>query len=171
MKKTQFKDALRNITRQFVSYLSVVIIALLAVTIFLGILFSSKAIATNGNDFYDKANFRDVEIISTYLFTEDDLTSLRNIEGVYDVEGTYNVSGVIKKSKGDTEVNVLSLSERINRPILLEGSLPSAANECCIEQALKDTENLNIGDTIVLCDKNHQKLQYVNKLVMQYHHS
>ena len=161
MKITQVKDAYRNITRQFVSFLSVVIIALLAVTIFLGILFSSRAIVKNGNDFYDQTNFRDVEIISTYMFTEDDLTALRNIEGVYDVEGIYNMSGVIKKSKGDTEVNILSLSERINRPILLEGNLPAAENECCIEKSIKDSENLKIGDTIVLCDKNHKKLEYV----------
>ena len=39
MKRTQRKDALRNIGRQKVSYLSIVVIALLGVTMFLGVFF------------------------------------------------------------------------------------------------------------------------------------
>ena len=95
-KKTQFIDSYRNIIRQFVSFLSVVIIAMLAVTIFLGILFASKAISDNGNYYYDEGNYRDIEVISTYALTANDINTLRNVEGVYDIEGAYQVPAVLK---------------------------------------------------------------------------
>ena len=43
MKKTQLKDALRNITTQRVSFLSVVVIAMLAVMTYLGIAYAADA--------------------------------------------------------------------------------------------------------------------------------
>ena len=48
MKPTQRKDALRNIGRQKVSYLSIVIIALMGVTAFLGICYAAAAMKLNG---------------------------------------------------------------------------------------------------------------------------
>ena len=53
MKKTQFLDAIRNIKKRFVSYLSVIVIALLGTSIFLSIGFASKAILRIGTDVYD----------------------------------------------------------------------------------------------------------------------
>ena len=49
MKRTQRKDALRNIGRQKVSYLSIVVIALLGVTAYLGICYSAEAMKANGS--------------------------------------------------------------------------------------------------------------------------
>ena len=87
MKRTQRKDALRNIGRQKVSYLSIVIIALLGVTMFLGMNYSAAAIGKNGTGFYNDVHFRDIEIISTRLLSPEDMDVLRGIEGVQDVEG------------------------------------------------------------------------------------
>jgi len=161
MKKTQVTDAVRNITRQIVSFLSVVIIAMLAVTIFLGIFYSSKAIANTGNDYYDKANFRDVEIVSTYNLTEDDLAALRGIEGVYDVEGAYQFPCVMTVGDIKKDVDVVSVTERINLPILIEGRLPEAANECCVEAGAVNRLDVSVGDTLTLIDTNGEKLKYL----------
>ena len=49
MKKTQLKDALRNIWKQKVSFLSIIVIALLGVTTFLGIGYSAAALRRNAS--------------------------------------------------------------------------------------------------------------------------
>ena len=91
MKKTQIKDAVRNIKKQIVSYLSIIFISMLAVLTYLGINYAAAAIKMNSGEFFENRNFRDVEIFSTYLLTEDDLDAIRAVEGVSDVEGMYRV--------------------------------------------------------------------------------
>ena len=82
MKRTQWKDTLRNVWKQKVSYLSIIVIALLGVTTFLGIDYSDGALRQNGSRMYNAVNFRDIEIVSTLLLTEDDLEAIRATEGV-----------------------------------------------------------------------------------------
>ena len=148
MKKTQGKDALRNIRKQTVSYLSVVVIAMLAVLAYLGINFAAEAIGNNGDDFYDACNFRDVQIISTKLITPDDIEAIRAVKGVSDVEGTLRTEGTVITSDNNTDVMVVSLTGRINVVQVIEGRLPASANECVIEKVIDEDTGLGIGDTI-----------------------
>ena len=134
---------------------------MLAVTIFLGIIFASSAIGNNGNDFYDKANYRDIEVVSTYLLTEKDINELANLEGVFDVEGIYQTTGVMEGGDVRRDVDIVSASERINRPIIIDGRLPEKINECCIEQSMCYNTNLKIGDSIKVVDKHGKQLEHL----------
>ena len=82
MKKTQRKDAIRNIKKQIVSYVSIIMITALAVLTYLGIHYAAAALAGNGAEFFAATNFRDIEVTSTYMLTQDDLDAIRNVEGV-----------------------------------------------------------------------------------------
>ena len=62
MKRTQKKDAVRNILRQKVSYISIIVIAMLAVMAYLGIAYSSDAISAQAARYYDRMHFRDAEV-------------------------------------------------------------------------------------------------------------
>ena len=86
MKRTQRKDAWRNIRKQGVSFVSIIVIALLGVTAFLGIRYAAEAMRINGSAAYNAQHFRDLEVVATLLLTEDDVESLRGTEGVADVE-------------------------------------------------------------------------------------
>ena len=82
MKPTQWKDALRNIWKQKVSYLSIIVIAFLGVTTFLGVHYTDAALRRNGSDMYNAVNFRDAEIVSSLLFDAEDLDVILQVEGV-----------------------------------------------------------------------------------------
>ena len=161
MKKTQIKDGLRNIFKQNVSFLSIIIIAMLGVTTFLGIDFCTSAMRKNGSDLYNSCNYRDVEIVSTLLFSDEDLESLKGIEGVVDVEPLFYTSA--KATNGDDYSNafVLSLPERVNRLTLKEGKLPVTDTECAIEQKLVDELGLKIGDLLDLQDSEGAAAKYL----------
>ena len=148
MKKTQLKDALRNIWKQKVSYLSIIVIAFLGVTTFLGINYSDGALRKNGSIMYNAVNFRDIEIVSTALLTGEDLDALQNVEGVVDVEPVWQVGA--KTSSGDKrqDINVITLTRRINQPQLIEGRLPEAAGECAVEQRLANDMGWRLGDSV-----------------------
>lgn len=154
MKKTQAKDAIRNIKKQTVSYLSVVCISALAVLTYLGIHYASTALDGNGNEFYRQTAFRDIEITSTYMLTQDDLEAIRMTEGVLDVEAGYRTPGKVIGEELSSDVMVVSLNERINTPVLTEGHMPENPDECVIEYFLASMLSLEVGDTIEVIDSN-----------------
>ncbi|MCR4645655.1 MAG: hypothetical protein K5695_09645 [Oscillospiraceae bacterium] len=161
MKKTQLIDALQNVKKQFVSYLSVVMIAMLAVMAYLGIIFASEAIKDNGTSFYRETNFRDIEVISTQLLSPEDLAAIRNVEGVRDVEDVYQTSGVLWSGSEHQRVDIVSLTERMNTPQLLEGRLPEHPGECALDQPIMTARDLSIGDTIQLKDTQGETAEYL----------
>ncbi len=163
MTKTQRKDALRNIWKQKVSYLSILVIAMLAVMAYLGINFASHAIANNGNAFYDETRFRDIEIISTKLLTADDMAAIRATPGVADVESVWNTSGKLLFGDSKASVNIVSLTQRINVPMLLEGRLPETADECALEQTIVEKLGIAIGETVSLQNPKGETAEFLGR--------
>ena len=148
MKRTQRKDAWRNIRKQGVSFASIIVIALLGVAAFLSISYSAEAMKVNGSAAYDALHFRDLEVVSTLLLTEDDLECLRNTEGVSDVEPLWQ-TGANAYINGQREgAAVITVTERLNRPILVEGRLPETLTECAVEKRLAEKAGWHLGDTV-----------------------
>ena len=162
MKRTQLKDALRNIWKQKVSYLSVIVIAFLGVTTFLGIDYTDGALRLNGSNMYNEVHFRDLEIVSTLLMTQEDLAAIRDTEGVSDVEPVWQTSAKIADEEMRVDVAVISLTERINLPMLVEGRLPETAGECAVEQRLAEELGLQLGDTVETLTMKGETAQYLN---------
>ena len=148
MKRTQQKDALRNIWKQKVSYLSIVIIAFLGVAAFLGLGYSAVAMKTNGSAFYNKLRFRDVEVISTRLLSADDLECLHSVEGVLDAEPVWQTDANAYRDTQRAAATVITLTERLNLPDVKEGRLPETDAECAIETRLADETGWKVGDVI-----------------------
>lgn len=161
MKKTQLKDAVRNIKKQIVSFVSIIMITALAVLTYLGIHYAAAALAGNGAEFFAATNFRDIEITSTYMLTQNDLDAIRNVEGVLDVEAGYRTPGKVAGSDASQEVMVVSLTQRINTPMLVTGSLPDEVYECVIEQDIATRLGLSVGDNIEVLSNGNGVPQYL----------
>lgn len=161
MKPTQRKDALRNIGKQKVSYLSIVIIALMGVTAFLGICYSAAAMKRNGSAIYNEQRYRNVEVISTRLLSAEDMDVLRSVEGVLDVEPLYQTSNVNAYKGNEREIaTVITVTERINLPILQAGRLPETGTECAVEKRLADRAGWQVGDVIDWLEMTEETGQY-----------
>ena len=150
MKKTQRKDGLRNIQKQFLLFLSIIVITMMGTAAYLGIHFSYLAIQKNATKSYSGLRFRDLEIISTSLLSPADLEAIRNLDGVADAEPVWQTGGKINSGRVSEQVFVLSLTEKINLPILLEGRLPELPEECAVEQRLMDRFGWQIGDNVTV---------------------
>ena len=161
MKKTQIKDNLRNITKQKVSFISIIVIAALGVAVFLGLDYSAAGMTRNGSAFFNAQHFRDIEMVSTLLFTEQDLEDIRHTEGVADAEAVWQVSAKASSGGDRRDVNVISLTQRLNLPQLVDGRLPTTETECAAEKKLADEMGWTVGSEIVLQDATGAKLQYL----------
>lgn len=153
MKKTQVKDATRNIKKNLLSWISVIFIAAMAASSFLGISYSAASMRNAGDSFYQRTSYRDFEVTSSLLLTNGDIDALMADEDVKDVEGIYFANAKVNNGDIHENVNIVSVSERVNVPEIEEGSLPQNANECAVEQTIAEKLGYEIGDTVTACDE------------------
>ena len=150
MKKTQLTDAKRNIRRQIISYISIVVIALVAVSAYLGIAYPAVALRRGASDYLNRFYMWDLEVTSTLLMDQEDLDALRAVPGVKAVEPVFEVSAGLRLPHMIENVSVMSLTRDIATPELMEGRLPSAAGECAVEEELVKRHGLAIGQSITV---------------------
>ena len=148
MTRTQFTDARRNVRRQIVSWISIVVIGLVSLIAYLSLIYSSEAIKGTVSDYYNTYAFWDLQIISTYLLDADDLSAIRAVKGVDRAEGVLTLEAKLLDTGTDTSVTVQALPEKISLPELLSGRLPEAAGECAVEQQLQKTLGISAGDRL-----------------------
>ena len=163
MKKTQIKDTLRNVRKQIVSYISVIAVAMLAVAAFLGINYAADALIINASDFETNLNFRDIEITSTMLLTDEDIDAIKKTDGVSDVEGIYQTSAKVFGKKEKQSVYVLTETKRISKAEIKEGRLPHSENECAVESEILERQGIKVGDTIEIGSSDVNPAPYLKQ--------
>ena len=148
MTRTQLKDARRNIKKQLISFISIVVIAMIAVMAYLGIAYPAAAIKTYFENYYDRYRLWDLEVNSTMLMDDEDLEAIRALPGVEKAEALYQIDAALPL--GDTMESVLLLStpREISLPELLEGRLPEKPDECAIEQELVKRWGFSVGQRV-----------------------
>ena len=150
MAPTQLLDTLRTVRREFVAFLSIVMIGMLAALAFLGISESAAALRRDEVRFFNENGMWDGEIVSNLLLTEEDLAAVRAMPGVGDVERVWQLDTELRAGEDSYAVTVMSLPSRISRPVLTEGRLPERPTECAVEKKLAETCSLAVGQSLRL---------------------
>lgn len=148
--KTLIKQSFLSIKNTFKRFISILIIVLLGVGFYTGIKVTSPNMRESLNKYFEKQNMYDIELISTWGITEEEITSLKN-EG-YDVEGTYSFDTVVKgKEEYVAKVHTYDKNSKNNQLVLKEGRLPENDNECVIEDPVYFNV-YKIGDKLTIED-------------------
>ena len=155
MKKALFKDSIKEIKNNYKRFLSLLLMAFLGVGFFAGIRATSPDMVDSVDTYYKNQKMYDIQVISTLGLTEDDINSIKQIDGVDIVEGTYETDGKLEIDNKEIITKVLCVDE-LNKPLLVEGNLPQNANECVVEENFLTQNNKLIGDTITIEIENTQ---------------
>ncbi len=150
MRRTQCKDILRTIKRQFVSWISIAVISVISGVGFLGVIYSSQALKNSLIQYCIETNYRDLEVVSTLLLTEEDIEAIKNVDGVNILEPVISSTAIVGKGENKKDVAVVSLTNEVNKSIVTEGRLPEKENECVVEKELLSVLGLEVGDTLSL---------------------
>ncbi len=148
MKRTQLLDARRNVRREIVAFVSIVIIGLLASQSYLAIIYSAATLKKDALRFFNDYGLWDLEVASTMLMDGEDLEAIRALPGVAEAESVWQIDGKLRLHDGDTAVSLISLPNNISRPKLLEGRLPETVGECAVEKELLESCGFSIGQRI-----------------------
>lgn len=145
------KDTLRSWLRSWKRFLSIAVISLLGVSVLTGIYAGCRDMFLAADRFYDGQGLHDIQILSTYGLTDDDIVALRRIDGVDTIQpertqsATTDVAGT-DKSVTMTEIGV----EGLDLPYLQEGRMPTKAGEVAVTEKYLIDSGHSIGDTITI---------------------
>lgn len=111
------------------------------------------------DNYYKQQNLADYHLVSTMGFTEDDIAAINQISRVRAAAPGYGIDAFIEHPEGEVIAHISSLPADtgeenpafFNRPVIKEGRMPTAANECVAD----DATAYQIGDTLYISPVNN----------------
>ncbi len=157
MKKAYLKDIVREIKRTRKRFISIIAIVILGVAFYVGINTASPDMLNTYNEYMNKYNMFDLNLLSTVGFSKKDIEKMENIDYLESIEPSKTVNAVIEKEDQEEVLKVLSVpneinDETINRVEIVDGKYPSKADEIVLDNKL--STEYKIGDSIEFVDSD-----------------
>lgn len=147
------KSTIREIKNSLGRYLAIFAIVALGVVMFAGLRICKKAMLSTANSYLEENEFYDYRLLSTIGFERDDITAIKEAEGVVDVESAVAFDVIRLMPDGSEKVVAAhSITESINKLVVTEGRLPQNDNECVIDSFYESSDL--IGTEFVISDGN-----------------
>ena len=156
MKSMLIKHIFMKIKDNYKRFLSLLSMALLGVGFYAGIQACSPDMLETLDDFYDKNNVFDIEIVSNLGLTDNDVKALSNINNIDKIIGIYSKDEYLNTINEQYVIRLIGLSNNINNVYLEEGRLPKNNNEIVVEKALLKDNNIKINDNIIINNVNYK---------------
>ena len=150
MNRSLRKELLREIRRSRNRFLSILVMVGLGVMFLVGLRSAAPDMRRTADAFFDDSGLYDLQLVSTLGLTQRDLDAVSRLEGAEICEGAVTLDAVMGLDGAQKTVKLHSLQKELNRPVLREGRMPAAPDECLADPRLKSSANLNIGDRITL---------------------
>lgn len=150
MRGRMLTELRREIRRSLPRFLSILVMVALGVLFLVGLRSAAPDMRRTADNWFDEHALFDLQIVSTLGLTEEDAAAFAAQPGVACAEGGWSCDAIAGIDGVQYTVKLLSLSERVNHPVLLEGRLPEKENECAVDEKLRNNQQLRIGDTVTL---------------------
>lgn len=148
MKKTQIIELLHNIKSTCVSFIAILMFVALGISVFAGMTWISDAMQLSIDQELEQTEFHDVEVSYPYGFTDEEVEEIGKLKGVDEYEAYRFVFQFLKKDGVNYQVKVIQLTKNLDKPMLIEGSLPEKIGEIAVESSFAEKHKLKIGDTV-----------------------
>ena len=172
------KLLLRKINKQLAIFISAVFIVALAVLFFVAVKTVYRDFKLSAENYFEDNLLDDLVLFG--IFSEDDIKTIKDINGVERAEGKHRFQGKIEKTGSETEAeeekeNKESIDAiiygtddkytRINKPYVYKGKYILETNEITINKNFADARSLEIGDEIELNFNNKTESFIIASLV------
>ena len=170
------KLLLRKINKQLAIFISAVFITALAVLFFVAVKTLYRDFKLSAENYFENNLLDDLVLFG--IFSEDDIKTIKDINGVERAEGKHRFQGKIEKieiENEDKEENKESIDTiiygtddkyvRINKPYVYKGKYILETNEIAINKNFADARSLEIGDEIELNFNNKTETFIIASLV------
>jgi len=154
--KTIWKSTLREIKESFGRFIAILAIVALGVGFFAGLKVTRAAMVETTGNYLEKQAFYDYRLLSTLGFGQEEVEYLRRQAGVRGAEGAVTFDIIYQDEAGRESVaKVHSITEELNRPVVLKGRMPESPDECVVDaNVFTDSQ---IGETLTLSGNNAEE--------------
>ena len=142
------KDTLRTIRGSLKRFLSLAAICVLGITMLVGITIACEDLRASADEFFDAQRLYDVSVQSTLGLTDDDVAALSALDGVEAAAGSWDETAYTSVGGARQAVRVQALVDGMNEPRLLEGRLPTQADEVAVTQEYLEESGAHLGDVV-----------------------
>ncbi len=160
MRSALIKDIFKEIRSTAGRFIAIFAIVALGVGFFAGLKATTPDMKATADAYFDEQRLMDIRLLSTFGFTEEDIAALSAQPGVAAVMPTYGMDALLDMPDGTKAVKVHAMdfsaqAPRMNEPVLTEGRLPAAPDECLMDaHSLAMGDGAKIGDTITVSADN-----------------
>lgn len=156
--KALHKDFWMEIRTSKARFISIFMIVALGVAFFSGIQASSPDMRLSGDAYYDEKNLMDIKVVGTLGLTEDNVSAIRQIDGVQNAEGAYSTDVMCGEGEKQKVLHVESVNETVNQITVMEGRIPEKSGEIFLDYIFAENNSYEVGDQITLKQDGDSKL-------------
>ena len=149
-----WKDTLREIRHSINRFISILIIIALGVGFFVGIKCASPSMLKTADDYFETHDLMDFKLQSTVGFDDEDLQAIADMEHIAEIMPSYSADVILQQENKNATVKVMGIQPNdysyteLNKPVVIEGRMPQAANECVVDHSQAVNESITIGSTV-----------------------
>ena len=141
MTRGLLKNTFRSIKDSFGRYVSILLIVLLGVGFYAGLSITELVMTDSVERYFSDNKLYDVELMSGYGFSEDDILAIdsaryvKNARGYYsaDVLASVVTSDAASDKESDKAYHIMSYTKGINEPDIIAGRMPKKSDECIVD--------------------------------------
>ncbi len=151
------KNTLRKVWKTKGRFLAITAIIAIGSGFFTGVKVTSPSMKQTAQNYYENTNLMDFRFVSTLGFDDDDISNIKNLQGVTELSAGYTADLFFEYDGAyNSIVRVYSYNENdsVNKPTLVSGAMPQNDNECVIDDELKGI--FPIGSTISLSTESNE---------------
>lgn len=143
-------------------FISMIIMIAIGVGIFIGFNIEWKSLENDVFSFFEETNYADFRLYSEKGFSEDDIKSIKNIDGVDAATRYFNVNVGIKNTKKSVALNV-SEDYTVSTMTVMQGAeYDKNSDGIWLSDKFADVNNIKIGDLLTFTYKG---IEISNKVV------
>lgn len=157
MGRSVIKLTIRSIRSFFGRYMALFSIILISVAFFSGLKVTKDAMVDAADHYFSDRKFYDYHLLSTIGFSEEDIEDFSQLSGISEAEGGIALEADADFEEEENAYQFLSIPERINLPVLVDGRLPENGEEC-LADAYAFTEE-DIGKSITVAENNTEEVK------------
>lgn len=165
MKHTQRIELSRSIGKRLVSFIAIMLFVALGVGVFLGIGWTGEALVRDADKMFEEQNMYDLQLIYPLGLDEDCVGRIAALDGVDDACGVYSAYEFCSWDGESYHVKLTGLSDRIDVPYRVSGTLPQEAGEIAVEASWAKSVGLGLGDKVTFFHDDDGSAYYLKNIL------
>ncbi len=146
-----FKKLLRDIKQSLGQFIAFVLVVAVGAFFYAGLITLSDNLGGYSKAYFKEHNLSDLNVMYDQI-SKQDAAELSNIQGINKIEVRYSFEATqaFENTKATLKIHSIPIDNQINTPAIIEGRLPSNANEVLLDSHYAEAHRYQVGDQIKL---------------------